>query len=115
VGVNKSAEPRSGQAPALLQRLFDAIDRGRDRWPCRSRRKARRDAGRRRDVAGYASGHKDHLQRLAIALALFTRGESGTAEQERYAIAEHVVDQLMQRGDPWGLNEEAQQVPPHST
>jgi hypothetical protein len=46
---------------------------------------------------------------------LFTRGESGTAEQERYAIAEHVVDQLMQRGDPWGLNEEAQQVPPHST
>jgi hypothetical protein len=27
----------------------------------------------------------------------------------------HVVDQLTQRGDPWGLNEEAEHVPPYST
>jgi hypothetical protein len=31
---------------------------------------------------------------------------AGLTEQERYAIADHVVDQLAQRGDPWELNQE---------
>jgi hypothetical protein len=46
--------------------------------------------------------------RYAIAFALrrarkIVRGtKAGLTEPERYAIADHVVDQLMQRGDPWG-------------
>jgi hypothetical protein len=28
-------------------------------------------------------------------------------EDERYAVADHVVSQLKEHGDPWGLSEEA--------
>lgn len=61
------------------------------------------------------------MLRYAIAFALMrarkiVRGaKAGLTEQERYAIADHVVDQLTQRGDPWGLKEEAEVMPPHST
>jgi hypothetical protein len=64
---------------------------------------------------------RGQVLRYAIAFALrrarkIVRGaKAGLTEPERYAIADHVVDQLTQRGDPWGLNEEAQHVPPHST
>lgn len=29
------------------------------------------------------------------------------SQDERYAVADHVVSQLEERGDPWGLDEEA--------
>jgi hypothetical protein len=51
--------------------------------------------------------------RYAIAYALrrarkIVRGlKEGLTEDERYAVADHVVDQLKQRGDPWHLNDEA--------
>jgi hypothetical protein len=41
--------------------------------------------------------------------------KAGLTEPERYAIADHVVEQLTQRGDPWGLEEEAEVMPPPST
>jgi len=31
----------------------------------------------------------------------------GLSEDERYAVADHVVAQLKGRGDPWGLDDEA--------
>jgi hypothetical protein len=64
---------------------------------------------------------RGQVLRYAIAFALMrarkiVRGaKAGLTEQERYAIADHVVDQLIQRGDPWGLNEEAEVAPPYST
>jgi hypothetical protein len=50
--------------------------------------------------------------RYAIAYALrrsrkVIRGlKEGLSEDERYAVADHVVDQLKERGDPWRLNED---------
>jgi hypothetical protein len=64
---------------------------------------------------------RGQVLRYAIAFALVrarkvVRGlKVGLTEQERYAVADHVIDQLAQRGDPWRLNEEAEQAPPHST
>jgi hypothetical protein len=51
--------------------------------------------------------------RYAIAYALLrarkiVRGlKAGLTEEERFAVADHVVSQLKQHGDPWGLSEEA--------
>ena len=33
--------------------------------------------------------------------------KQGLTEAERYAVADHVVEQLRAHGDPWGLNDEA--------
>jgi hypothetical protein len=33
--------------------------------------------------------------------------KEGLTEEERYAVADHIVAQLKERGDPWRLNEEA--------
>ena len=45
-----------------------------------------------------------------------TRGlKEGLTEEERYAVADHVVAQLKERGDPWRLNEEAATARPLST
>ena len=48
---------------------------------------------------------------LAFALgraSKIVRGlRQGLSEDERYAVADHVVAQLKERGDPWGLNDEA--------
>jgi len=48
---------------------------------------------------------------LAFALsraAKIVRGlRQGLSEAERYAVADHVVSQLKERGDPWGLDQEA--------
>jgi hypothetical protein len=32
--------------------------------------------------------------------------KEGLSEDERFAVADHVVDQLKERGDPWRLNED---------
>lgn len=56
--------------------------------------------------------HGDML-RYAIAFALqrarkIVRGlKEGLTEAERYAVADQVVSQLKEHGDPWGLSEEA--------
>ena len=50
--------------------------------------------------------------RYAIAYALrrarkIVRGlKEGLTEEERYVVADHVVAQLKDRGDPWHLNDE---------
>jgi hypothetical protein len=44
-----------------------------------------------------------------------TRFEDGLTEDERYAVADHAVAQLKERGDPWRLNEEAPAAKPPST
>jgi hypothetical protein len=51
--------------------------------------------------------------RYAIAFALrrarkVVRGlKAELSEEERFAVADHAVAQLKERGDPWRLNEEA--------
>jgi hypothetical protein len=51
--------------------------------------------------------------RYSIAFALsrasrIVRGlKQALTEDERFAVADHVVDQLKQHGDPWKLSEEA--------
>ena len=64
---------------------------------------------------------KGEVLRYAIAFALrrsrkIIRGlKEGMTEEERFAVADHAVAQLKQRGDPWRLNEEAKPAPPPST
>ena len=59
--------------------------------------------------------------RYAIAYALrrsrkVIRGlKEGLTEQERFAVADHTVAQLKERGDPWRLNEEQPAATPPST
>jgi hypothetical protein len=61
------------------------------------------------------------LLRYRIAFALsraskIIRGlKQGLTEAERYAVADHVVAQLKERGDPWRLSEEAKPAPPPTT
>ena len=51
--------------------------------------------------------------RYRIAFALnravkIVRGlRQGLTESERYEVADHVVEQLKERGDPWQLSDEA--------
>jgi hypothetical protein len=53
------------------------------------------------------------ILRYSLAFALrraskVIRGlRQGLSEDERYAVADHVVSQLKERGDPWGLHQEA--------
>ena len=64
---------------------------------------------------------KEDVLRYAIAFALrrsrkIIRGlKQGLTEEERYAVADHAVTQLKDRGDPWRLNEEAPTAEPPST
>ena len=57
--------------------------------------------------------------RIAFALSRaskIVRGvRQGLSEGERYAVADHVVRKLKERGDPWRLNEEQPTAKPHST
>jgi hypothetical protein len=61
---------------------------------------------------------KGEVLRYAIAFALrrsrkIIRGlKEGLTEEERFAVADHTVAQLKQRGDPWRLNEEAPAAKP---
>jgi len=60
-----------------------------------------------------ASVTRGDILRYSIAFALcraakIVRGlRQGLSEDERYAVADHVVAQLKERGDPWGLDDEA--------
>jgi hypothetical protein len=64
---------------------------------------------------------RGEVLRYAVAFALrrsrkIIRGlKEGLTEGERYAVADHVVAQLKERGDPWRLNEEAKPAPPPTT
>ena len=57
--------------------------------------------------------------RIAYALIRarkIVRGlKEGLTEDERHAVADHVVRQLKERGDPWELEREAPKVKPPST
>ncbi len=64
---------------------------------------------------------RGEVLRYAIAYALrrsrkIIRGlKEGLSEYERFAVADHVVDQLKERGDPWRLNEDAPTAKPPTT
>jgi hypothetical protein len=64
---------------------------------------------------------RGEVLRYAIAFALrrsrkIIRGlKEGMTEEERFAVADHAVAQLKQRGDPLRLNEEAPTAKPPST
>jgi hypothetical protein len=64
---------------------------------------------------------RGEMLRYRIAFALsraskIVRGlRQGLREGERYAVADHVVRQLKERGDPLRLNEEQPTAKPHST
>jgi hypothetical protein len=69
----------------------------------------------------FTFGTKGEVLKYAIAFALrrsrkLIRGlKEGLTEEERYAVANHAVAQLKERGDPWRLNEEAPTAKPPST
>jgi hypothetical protein len=64
---------------------------------------------------------RGEVLRYAIAFALrrsrkIIRGlKEGVTDEERFAVADHTVSQLKERGDPWRLNEEAPTAKPPST
>jgi hypothetical protein len=64
---------------------------------------------------------RGEVPKYAIAYALMRsrkiiRGfKEGLTENERYAVADHVVRQLADRGDPWQLNEDQPTAKPPST
>jgi hypothetical protein len=64
---------------------------------------------------------RGQVLRYAVAFALrrsrkIVRGlKQEITEHERFAVADHVVDQLNQRGDPWRLNDEQPTAPPPTT
>jgi hypothetical protein len=64
---------------------------------------------------------KGEVLRYAIAFALRQSRKivlglkEGLTEDERFAVADHAVAQLKERGDPWRLNEEAPTAKPPST
>ena len=61
------------------------------------------------------------LLRYRIAFALRRASKivrelkASLTEAERYALADHVVAQLKERGDPWGLSEEVKAKPSPTT
>jgi hypothetical protein len=69
----------------------------------------------------YSAMTRGEVLRFAIAYAFrqsrkVIRGlKQGLTEEERYAVADHVVTQLKDRGDPWRLNEDAPTAKPSST
>jgi hypothetical protein len=65
---------------------------------------------------------RGEVLKYAIAYALRRRSrkvipglKQGRTEQERYAVADHTVAQLKERGDPWRLNDEQATAKPPST
>jgi hypothetical protein len=64
---------------------------------------------------------RGEVLRYAIAFALMrarriVRGlKEGLSEDERHAVADHVVRQLKERGDPWRLEEKVVPAKPPST
>jgi hypothetical protein len=63
----------------------------------------------RGDILRYSIAFASLQQRLCLAPCR-QDGPGSTAgphEDERYAVADHVVSQLKERGDPWHLEDEA--------
>jgi hypothetical protein len=64
---------------------------------------------------------KVEVLKYAIAFELrrsrkIVRGlKEGLTEDERFAVADHAIAQLKERGDPWRLDEEAKPAPPPTT
>ena len=64
---------------------------------------------------------KGEVLRYAIAFALRRSHKiicglkEGLTEEERFAVADHTVEQLKERGDPWRLNEEQPTAKPPTT
>jgi len=60
---------------------------------------------------------RGEVLRYAVAFALRRSRKiiRGLKEGLRYAVADHAVAQLKERGDPWRLNEEAPTARPPST
>ena len=64
-------------------------------------------------LCSHGSMTRGDVLRYSIAFALcraakIVRGlRQGLSEDERYAVADHVVSQLQERGDPWHLEDEA--------
>ena len=64
---------------------------------------------------------RGEVLKYAIAFALgrarkVVRGlKEGLTEDERHAVAEHVVRQLKERGDPWHLDDEVKPAKAPST
>jgi len=64
-------------------------------------------------LSGVAMPTRGDMLRCRIAFALIrarkiVRGlRQGLSEEERYAVADHVVAQLKEHGDPWRLAEDA--------
>jgi len=69
----------------------------------------------------YSRMTRGDVLRYAIAYALrrsrkIIKGlKEGLSAAERFAVADHTVAQLKERGDPWRLNEEAPTARPPST
>ncbi len=71
-------------------------------------------------ICSHRRNDRDILRhRIAFALSRASkiiRGlKQGLTEAERYPVADHVVAQLKERGDPWGLSKEAKAKPPPTT
>jgi hypothetical protein len=64
-------------------------------------------------ICSHQAMTRGDVLRHAIAFALrrarkIVRGlKDGLTEDERYAVADHVVSQLKEHGDPWQLSDEA--------
>jgi hypothetical protein len=64
---------------------------------------------------------RGEVLKYAIAFALMrarkiVRGlKEGLTEDERYAVADHVVRQLKERGDTWQLSDEVEPAKPPTT
>ena len=64
---------------------------------------------------------RGEVLRYAVAFALRRSGKivrglkEGLTEEERFAVADHTIAQLKERGDPWRLNEQAPTAKPPST
>ena len=76
----------------------------------------------------HSSGQSNNLNKVLTQRARGTDGmvnggwgkivrglRQGLSEDERYAVADHVVEQLKERGDAWGLDDEAKPTRGSST
>ena len=75
---------------------------------------------RRLDYSVKLSRSRARITTAAVMSVVFWRKivrglKEGLTEDERYAVADHTVTQLKERGDPWRLNEEAPAAKPPST
>jgi hypothetical protein len=124
--LERFAPPPGHKAPAHAHEIVLAIVRGHHihrigrayvvAWSEIVRRRVYRQAIDRELVMT-----RGEVLRDAIAYALrrsrkVIRGlKEGLTEQERFAVADHTVAQLKERGDPWRLSDEQPTARPPST